>query len=668
MKYPAKTYLALPVICVLLSQAVSLARTVAQASVPLRLAQTATVRGSEPVTSQSKGRVVHFPKDRSLGGLLIQDENVIREIKTFFYWTEDGAQWESLGPAKGDVNIPAGKQLALVVGQAGLRDLSPLSELGPDDLYKLTIYGPPPPNPKPDDKIMPHIAHLTGLKVLELEDTLISAKGIKHLRNFKSLEYLSMSKEVTDESLADIAQIQSLKGLYLRESRITDAGLAHLANLTSLEELAIGQGWMTNAGLAHLSKLLSLRYLFLSGKNFTDAGMVHLKNIPSLRILHAGHLPHLTDAALVHLSQVPNLENLCLHWATDITDDGIANLCKLQSLKMLDIGQSKVTDKGLAHLSRIKSLEYLHLPGKGITDDGLAYIGQLENLRNLSVGRPHYIDPNMNKDFYTDKGVAELAKCKKLEELGIGSIGITDAGLESIAKLTDLKRLSIFGCDYITDKGLAKLTALKSLKYLSINCGDITIGGLSVFEKLPNLVKLNLHGVGQDNSGLDLSRFSKLEELSLQLKRRHIDKKTLKDKLHDNDLACFDNLKQLKWLQVSHGGITDDGLKYLAGLTNLERLSVGGEKVTDKGLLYLANMSRMDVLCLSGNFTDEALVYLERLPALSLLDIMEGANFSSAAVQRFCRNMPELCTFRPNMLGAMQQPPNQPKPIAPPRK
>jgi Leucine-rich repeat (LRR) protein len=610
-------------------------------------------------------RVVHFPKDRSLGNLLIQDESVKRQIKSFFFWTEDGTEWKPFGQARGDVTVPDGMQLALVVGQAGLRDLSPLSGLDPNALYKLTIYGPPSPSPKPDDRIMPHIAHLTGLRVLELEDTLISAKGIKYLHNLKSLERLSISKVLIDNGLAEVAQIQSLKGLYLRESRITNAGLAHLANLTSLEELALGQGRMTNAGLAHLAKLPSLQYLMLAGKDFTDAGMAYLKNIPSLRILHVGHLPQLTDAALVHLARIKTLENLTLHEAEAVTDDGIVCLKQLPCLKMLDIGYSKVTDKGLYHLSQINSLEYLELPREGISDEGLIYLGGLNNLKHLHVARIHYIDPNDNKVFYTDKGVAELTKCKKLEELNIGSIGITDLGMEHIEKLTNLKRLNLFGCTNVTDRGLAKLTTLKSLQELYVHEANLTIGGLSVLEKLPNLVKLNLHGVRQDDSGLDLSRFIKLEEISLQLKRRHVNKKTVKDVLHDNDLACFANLKQLKWLQVSHGGITDDGLKYLAGLINIERLSVGGEKVTDKGLLYLTNMPKLDVLCLSGNFTDEALVYLERLPALQLLDIMEGAHFSQEAMQRFCRNMPELRTFRPNMLSASRQPQQQPRPQRP---
>ena len=142
----------------------------------------------------------------------------------------------------------------------------------------------------------------------------------------------------------------------------------------------------------------------------------------------------------------------------------------------------------------------------------------------------------------------------------------------------------------------------------------------------------------------------------------------MREPLHDSDLACLANLTQLTTLQVSHSGITNDGLKNISGLTNLWNLSIGGEKITDKGLLHLANMNKLGRLYITGNFTDEALVYLERLPTLSILDIMEGANFSPEAVQRFRRNMPDLMIFTTNMRTTMQKQPGQPKPAAPPRK
>ncbi|MHC4755413.1 MAG: hypothetical protein ACYTBP_09735, partial [Planctomycetota bacterium] len=81
---------------------------------------------------------VHFPSDRSLGMLKIQDAGIVRQIKDFHYWI-DGTTWEYFGEAQGDVTVPAGKRLALFVNKAAWRDLSPLSKLRPDDLYMLVL-------------------------------------------------------------------------------------------------------------------------------------------------------------------------------------------------------------------------------------------------------------------------------------------------------------------------------------------------------------------------------------------------------------------------------------------------------------------------------------------------------------------------------------------------
>ncbi len=577
-------------------------------------------------------QIVHFPPDRSLGILKIQDANMPRYIDTFFYWTtQEDTEWKYLTQAKGDVTIPAGKRLSLSVNKSGWKDLSPLSNIGPDDLYMLSIYGPFEGGPLPDDKCMPHITHLTGLKVLFLENTTISAEGLKFLKGLNSLERLSISKQLTDDGLAEIAQLSFLKALYIREHRLTDDGLAHLEKLASLEELDISNGRMSNAGLAHLAKLPSLRYLMLSGKNFTDDGLIYIKDIPSIKILHFGHLTHLTDKSLVHLSNVATLERLSLHWVEKITDSGIANLKKIPSLKQLDIVHSQVTDNGLAHLKEIKSLDYLDLPNLCNTDNGLAHLSGLSNLKHLSIGG--------TASPITDAGLMHLKGLKLLEELIIGGQGITDEGMSHIAKLANLKYLLLAtgppNQGRLTGAGLYSLTRLRSLEKLYLHQTDMTLTDLTQLGKLPNLTNLDVTQIRRGGAALDISGLTKLKHLSINLTRP--------DVFGDGDLACLSKLKQLEGLHIGPPEFSDLGVGHLRNLTEMERLGIGGPDLTDKGLVYLARMQKLNHLTIDdGQITDAGLAHLEGLKAIGYLNISSRQRFSPAALQHLRQQLPNL--------------------------
>lgn len=618
-----------------------------------------------------KARVVHFPKDRSLGKLEIQDDNTVRELTYWFHWTGiKGPQWEYLGQAQGDVHVPAGKRLSLSLNKTAWGNLSWLSKLHPVALYRLRVNALSAETTKPDDRCMQHIAHLTGLKSLNLGRTGVTDRGLQYIRNLQSLEYLALPARVTNKGVAYVAELPSLKGLYFSNmrNRVTNTGLRHLAKLTSLEELYLIGQRMGDAGLKYLRDLLRLKYLALNGGGFTDKGMVHVKDISSLRILSFHEsLPRITDAGMVHISYMPNLELLCLHGIKDITDEGIAHLTKMHSLRKLEIGSSQVTDKGLAYLSQIKTLERLELPQdqKGITDKGLTYLGMLPNLRHLAISRIYFIDPKMNKEYYTDKGLAELANCRLLEELYIGSPGVTDEGMRHVAKLTNLKKLMLFGCENVTNEGLAHLTTLQSLKHLNICRSKITIGGLSHLNRIPGLYKLVLHDIVQDHASLNISGLKNLEELTLALKKERKNNTSITQKFTAADLVCLAKLKRLRWLQGINN-VTNTGLKKLSGLTNMERFSFTATGLTDDGLKSLANMKNLDLLHINNKYpakasgtggrilTDEGLRYLEGLKMLTYIQIDSDNNFSNSAIRRLRRGLPNLYTL--NINGSNGQP------------
>jgi len=610
--------------------------------------------------TRPEGRIVHFPKDRSVGQLSIRDAGAVRELTYWFHWTGGGPNWEYLCEAQGDVHVPLGKQSSLNINRTASRDLSWLSRLGPDDLYELGITVLLTDPAKPSDECMIHIAHLTGLKSLRLDRTNVTDRGFEYIRNLKSLEYLHMPMQVTDKGMAYVAQLCSLKGLYFGQmgSQVSDAGLRHLAKLNSLQELALWGERIGDTGLAHLRGLPRLEYLFLYGTHFTDKGCVHLKEIPSLKILsfYEGRC-RITGVGLVDVSKIATLESLSLNVTGPITDDGIAHLSKMHSLKKLDIANSQITDRGLGYLSQIKTLETLNLPQRDqhITDVGLAHLGQMPNLKSLSVTETHYADPTMNPDWYTDKGLAELANCRLLEELNIGSIGITDAGIDHIVKLNNLKKLMLFGCENVTDAGLAKLTALKSLTNLYVAHANVSIAGLNDLRLMPNLTKLDVFPVKRDGAVLIISGLTAMEELHL------IFAPYSQDSFVDADLKCLTELKRLRWLQIGPCNYTDKGLASLAGLTNMERLCIGGSGLTDKGLKHLINMKKLNHLSIlsgfdvdkrdygnGGDITDEGLRQLGELKQLSFLNIYSDSDFSDAALRRLWKELPNLFTLRIN--------------------
>jgi len=625
------------------------------------IVQKYTAQKTAAATPALKQRVVHFPADRSLGKLMIQDEDAKRDIKSFYYWTEAGdSEWEYLGQAQGDVSVPAGVRLALTVGTGAWKDLSGLFALNPDDLHMLSIYGPAaggpsPGGPLPGDGCMPCIGHLTGLKILYLGNMNVTERGLQSIRPLKTLERLTLSNRVTGQALAEIAGLSTLKALYLDESRLTDEGLVEIQKLTNLEELSLGQGRMTNAALTHIAKLPRLRYLMLQGKGWTDAGMAYLKDIPSLRILHLGHLTQLTDAALAHLCEIPNLENLSLYWNENITDRGIAHLAGMPHLKKLDIRHSQVTDEGLAYLAKIKTLEHLDLPAcrrteKGIdrpiTDKGIAHLGQLKGLNRLHIASLSSGNP------FSDKSLQVIGSLQLLEELAISGQAISDSGMDHIARLTNLKALSLYVCPNVTEAGLAKIASLKSLEELFVSRADVTVPGLARLGGLTNLKKLIVGDLKRGGGVLDISGLTGLEEVRLSLGRESGEFFT------DEDLKCLANLKRIEWLQIGPRKFTDAGMVHLANLTNMERLGIGGPELTDDGLRHLAGMKSLNHLTIDdGNITDAGLGHLAGLKALSYLNVTTRGRITTAGKRLLREKLPDLGFFETRPWTDSRRPP-----------
>lgn len=577
--------------------------------------QDCTGQSKEP--ADGKVRILHFPADQSIGALYIEDGLDTRTL----HHSDDG--WVYFADAKGKVAAPADKRMRLLIRHAGLKDLSGLSALGPNDLHELDISACAQPPDKPDETIMPYVGNLTGLKGLDLTTIPITGRGLQAIDGLKSLKELRIESEnLYDAGLAHLAGLKSLEILWLRAGRITDKGLSHLAKLTRLKELRLLCPRVHGPGLAHLAELPSLTFLSImggsvKGSTFGDEAMPYVAKYSSLSELYLGEL---TNAGLAQLSNLTGIEEL---GCPNITDKGLVYLKAIPSLKRLNLRETRVTDRGLTHLKDMSSLEYLNLP-ESTTDKGLAHLADLSNLKRL------YIPSRI-----TDEGLRQLAKLNSLEELQISGEGITDDGMSHVAKLVNLKKLYLGNYCSVTNAGLAKLTPLKSLKILHLP-PKVTISGLAQLNALPDLIDLEAHrSFVQDYSGLNIAGLTKLRWLAFWSGPT----------LRDDDLACLANLKRLEWLKMN-GSITDAGMAHLAGLTNLEQLLIKGSNLTDKGLSYVANMKKLMYLEIGGDFSDKGLASLEGLTGLMSLSITSKNNFSPVTLQRLREKLPILYSLR----------------------
>ncbi|GMV93391.1 MAG: hypothetical protein AMXMBFR82_31690 [Candidatus Hydrogenedentota bacterium] len=580
------------------------------------------------------GRVLHFPSDRTLGTIRIMDSDFERTLDTFYHWLDD-SEWVDWSTARGDVVIPEGKHVWLVLNPRACSDLSGLQQLQPNDIFKLSVDYTERGGPSLDDTGMAHIAHLTGIRYLHLRWSNVTDAGLVFLPELYRLERLQVPRYMTDAGMAQIARAPWLKALYLSETPVTDAGMAYLEKLSGLRELSIDATNVGDAGLAYLTYLAQLDYLMLGGAYFTDYGMEQLKAAPSIRILNVSRLG-ISDRGVQHLAALPNLEVLSLYGIPALTNESLAHLGQSQTLRKLDLSvpagdTSRIHDEGFAALATCPNLEHLCLPPT-FSDRGLASVAKLKGLKYLHA-------TNSSRGALSDAGLRSIAELPVLEELHVtGGDGITDAGIARIGGMQSLRTLMLMSDSRnFTDAGvaeLARLTNLTSLElFMTPKYCPVTKSGLNHLNRLTNLRFLSVLGGRPDDSVLDLSALYEMENLTIGI-----------PELRDEDVAFVAKLPNLKWLQGIRG-ISDEGMAFVAGLTRLERLNIGGPTVTDDGLRHLRGLKVLNHLSVEGNFTDAGLRQLEANPLLRMVSFEGGKAFTQEGLERFVMVLPHLATI-----------------------
>jgi hypothetical protein len=505
-------------------------------------------------------------------------------------------------------------------------DLSGLSGLGPNDLYKLNVSSMIA-RADADRRVLAPISRLTGLQILMLSQTGITNEQMKYLKPLRALRALELRNEfsISNAGMAALKDLPALEYLDL-DTGLTDAGLKQVAQVSNLRWLRIRTGRERLCIWGNSQSLISDRHI-----KYME-GLTQLKSLT----LWGGTCNSLTDASLASIGKLKNLEELYfIRTSPRFTLAGAAHLKRLKNLKKVDFAQTWSGPEGayygdevvrqlaaLPNLESIKGLNYL-------SAEGMKTLVRFRNLKCLGVAlkdrRQGYSGPT---------GLSHLAGLGSLEELHISSDdSLSDADLACLEPLGRLRELSLFGRHVVTDRGMVSVSKLGQLESFNLS-GSVTMSGLNQLSGLANLhtldVKVYPVVIGPvDGVTLDLSALTNLNTLTLSGLS-----------LQDADLASLAGLHHLEWLSLG-GTFTEEGLLRLRNLPELKHLSISGISCLDGDCLdNLGGLTKLGDLVLRGRVTDAALGRLSGLPSIWSLRVETDEPIRPETVARLKKTMP----------------------------
>ncbi len=197
----------------------------------------------------------------------------------------------------------------------------------------------------------------------------------------RTLETTDLSGDVTDDTLANLENVQSLTRICILSEAVSDGAFRHLGKLKNLDSISISGGTPT------------------SRPRINGSGLKELSGLTKLSELDLGN---------------------CL-----VGDSAMVSLTRLK-IRELDLNSSAITDRGVEAIGRITSLERLAILNAAITDKAFQHFARLKDLWGLGLMHCYLLD---------GRGVKELASLKKLTCLCLTDCPVDDAALRSLKGL-----------------------------------------------------------------------------------------------------------------------------------------------------------------------------------------------------------------------------------------
>ncbi|HEX4130053.1 MAG TPA: protein kinase [Pirellulales bacterium] len=215
-----------------------------------------------------------------------------------------------------------------------------------------------------------------------------------------------------------------------------------LPELKRLDTLNFSGCPVTEADLKPLDKLAQLRHLDLAYTEITATALLILRNQHSLVDLWLNNSKVDPKSCIAFAAAQPQLRWYDGNW------DEATRASYLPPASLRRLSMPEIDDKVAARIGTWNQLTYLSVNASGkLTERGFQELCKLKNLTSLSANNGTHV---------ANAWLVHLLPLSELTRLDLGQSEITDAGLDSFARLLKLTYLSL-GKSNVTSAGMEKL-------------------------------------------------------------------------------------------------------------------------------------------------------------------------------------------------------------------
>ncbi len=272
-------------------------------------------------------------------------------------------------------------------------------------------------------------SELRSLQRIRIADTTLDDNIASQLSYLKNLREISGQLQLSNRGVEKLATLARLESLDFTGSA-DDQCVSALANLRSLRKLWIQHTQITDEGLAQLSGMPQLESVLLSGRSFTSGCLRTVATWPKIKELALVQLAPTPDgnSAWVELQQMKHLRSLRLAACSDVNDDvlrSISGLEELESLQLEGGSLHAITNEGARHIARLPRLRSLSINASIINNEGISFWQSLDSLEVLAL-----------TCMATPIALENLAYLKRLNFLRICSSDLSEADIADFNAVT----------------------------------------------------------------------------------------------------------------------------------------------------------------------------------------------------------------------------------------